>query len=421
MPNHESDMSDHATDEQEAPAASRFVVMFIFVTVMLDSIGLGLILPVVPALLADVAALDVGNAAVVGGAMFASYALAQFLFGPVMGNLSDAFGRRPMLLLSIGGLAIDYVFSALAPTLWLIFVGRIVAGVCGASNVIAMAFLTDITPPKERAKAFGMIGAAFGLGFVIGPAIGGLLGEFGPRVPFWAAAIVSGLNFVLGWFVLPETLVPAKRRPFDWRRANPFGMFKVFKGYPSVLPLTGVMGIYHFAGSVYPTLWAFWGIAKFGWGEATIGATLAIFGILTAATEGVLSGPIVRRIGEHRVIVIGLIIAILAAAGFGFAASFGAVLALLVFVAFEGLVHPCLTAEMTKEVPDDAQGELQGGLAGLTNLALLFGTVFFLLIFEWFVRPDAAYHNPGAPFLVASLILVVSLVLYLMVRARGKG
>lgn len=399
----------------------RSAVLFIFVTVLLDMIGLGLILPVVPALLADVGATDLGQATVIGGWMFAAYALAQFLFGPVMGSLSDAYGRRPLLLLAIGGLAVDYVFSALAPTLVLIFVGRVIAGLCGASHVIAFAFLTDITTPERRARAFGMVGAALGLGFVIGPAIGGLLGEFGPRVPFWAAAGVSALNLVFGWFVLPETLPPENRRRFDWRRANPFGMFKVFRGYPTVLPLTGVLGLYLFAGAIYPTLWAFWGIAQFGWSEAMIGVTLAAFGILTATTEGLLSGPLVRRLGEHRIVVIGLAIASLGALGFGLATTLTMVLALLVFVAFEGLVHPCLTAVMTKEVPDDAQGELQGGISGLSNLAMLFGTIFFSQIFGWFVRPEAVTPRPGAPFVIAAGLLALALVVYLALRRSGEG
>ncbi len=399
--------------------ATRSATVFIYVTVLIDMIGVGLIWPVMPALLQDVGHVDLGRASEIGGWMFAAYSLAQFLFGPLIGNLSDRFGRRPLLLLAIGGLAVDYVFSALAPTLWLLFLGRIIAGLCGASHVIATAYLTDVTAPDQRARAFGLIGAAFGMGFVIGPAVGGMLGEFGPRVPFWAAAVLAGANFVLGWFLLPESLPEAKRRRFDWRRANPFGVLKVFRGYPTVLPLTLVMSLYLFAGSIYPTLWTFWGIAAFGWTELTIGLTLALFGILAALIEGVLSGPLVRWFGEPRVVIAGLLTATVGAIGFGLAGTTATVLVLLVVVAFEGLVHPCLTALMTKEVPDDAQGELQGGISSLANVAMLLAAIFFTQIFGWFVRPEAASPSPGAPFFVASVIFAAALLLFLSVRARS--
>ncbi|EAQ01782.1 putative transport transmembrane protein [Pseudooceanicola batsensis HTCC2597] len=403
------------------PAVTRKATVFIFATVLIDMIGVGLIWPVIPALLRDVGHAELADASVIGGWMFAAYALAQFLFGPLIGSLSDAYGRRSLLLLAIGGLAVDYVFSALAPTFWLLILGRIIAGICGASHIIATAYLTDITPPEGRARAFGMIGAAFGLGFVIGPALGGLLGEFGPRVPFWAAAALAAANFAFGYAVLPESLPPGKRRPLSLRRANPFGVLRVFRGYPSVLPLTMVLMLYFFAGQVYPTLWTFWGIAAFGWTEATIGATLALFGIMSALTEGLLSGPLVRRMGESRVIVAGLIVAALGAVGFGLAGSLAVVLILLVFVAFEGLVHPCLVSLMTRDVPDDAQGELQGGLASLTNIATLAAVIFYTQVFSWFVRPEAASPMPGAPFLITGGLLALTLLIYLAVRPRGRG
>lgn len=398
---------------------SRHAVLFIFVTVFLDMVGVGLILPVVPALLIEVGDIDLAHATIIGGWLFAVVALAQFIFGPIMGNLSDAFGRRPLLLLAIGGLAADYVFSALAPTLFLIFVGRLIAGICGASYVIAMAFLTDITRPDDRARVFGLVGAAFGLGFVVGPAIGGLLGEFGSRVPFWAAAAISGANFVLGYFVLPETLPKSKRRPFEWRRANPLGTLRVFRGYPGIMPLTSVAVVYFTASAVYPAIWAFWSIARFGWSEATIGATLAAFGLLTALTQGLLAGPAVKRLGEDRVIIIGLIIAALAAFGYSIAWSLPMVLILLVFHAPEGLVHPCLTAEMSKQVPEDAQGELQGGLSALQNLAMLIGTVLFTQLFGWFNRPELEAQNTGIGFVVAGVLLSLTFVMYMMMRPRS--
>jgi len=392
--------------------------VFVFITVLIDMIGVGLIFPVMPALLQDVGHMDLSRASVIGGWMFAAFSLAQFLAGPLVGNLSDAFGRRPLLLLAIGGLALDYVLSALAPTIWLLFVGRAIAGLCGSSYVVASAFLTDITAPQDRARAFGLIGAAFGMGFVFGPAIGGVLGEFGPRVPFWAAAALAAANFLFGLLILPETLPPEKRRPFQWRRANPVALLKVFRGYPSVLPLAAVMTLYHFAGSVYPTLWAFWGIAQFGWSELTIGATLALFGIMAAVVEGGLSGPLVRWFGEHRLIVVGLVTGAIGATGFGLATTMSAVLFLLVFVSIEGLVNPCLTARMTAEVPDDAQGELHGGLSSLANLAMLFGALFFTQIFGWFIRPETDTPSPGGPYLVTAVLYIVALAGYLWINRR---
>jgi DHA1 family tetracycline resistance protein-like MFS transporter len=329
-----------------------------------------------------------------------------------MGNLSDAFGRRPLLLLAVAGLAVDYVFSALAPSIGWLFAGRIIAGVCGASYVIANAFIADITEAEDRAKAFGLMGAAFGVGFVIGPAIGGLLGEFGPRVPFWVAAGISAANFIFGWFVLPETLPKEKRRPFDWRRANPFGAFRIFRQYGTVLPLVGIMGLFFFASSVYPAIWPFWGKAQFGWSEWTIGVTLAAFGIIAAVTQGVLSGPLVKRFGESNVAIWGLVFAAIAAAGYGAAWSLPVVIVLLIVHAPEGLVHPMLVAMMSKEVPDDAQGELQGGIASVSNVAMLVGTLFYAWLFSVSVGEGGGMNLPGLSFFVAAGVLLVVLALY---------
>ena len=396
--------------------ASRHAVTFVFITVLLDMVGFGLIIPVVPRLIEDVGHVSLAQASAVGGWMFCAYSVAQFLFGPVMGNLSDAYGRRPLLLLAVLGLAADYLFSALAPSLPWLFVGRAIAGLCGASHVIANAYIADVTPPEGRAKAFGLMGAAFGIGFVLGPAIGGMLGEYGPRVPFFAAAMVSGLNLAYGWFVLPETLSPEKRRPFDWRRSNPFGTFKVFRAYAGVIPLSVVLFIYFFATSVYPATWPFWGIAKFHWSVARIGLTLAMFGIISAVFQGGLSGPLVKRFGEHRVALLGLSMAIVAAFGYGFATGLPMVFVLMVIHGPEGLVHPMMTALMSKAIPDNAQGELQGGISSIMNVAMLVGTVSFSQMFGYFIRPDAPVVSPNIGFFVCGSVLVLALVLFLAVK-----
>ena len=397
---------------------SRHAVTFVMLTVLLDMMGFGLIIPVMPDLIEEVGGLTLGDASLIGGWMFAAFSLTQFAFSPLMGNLSDRYGRRPLLLLAVFGLGVDYLFSAFAPSIFWLFVGRAVAGLCGSSFVIANAYIADVTAPEDRAKAFGMMGAAFGIGFVLGPALGGLLGEFGPRVPFFAAAGISTLNFIYGWFVLPETLPPEKRRAFEWRRANPFGTFAVFQKYAGVLPMCGILGAYFFASAVYPAIWPFWGMAKFDWSVSTVGLSLAAFGIITAVFQGGLAGPAVARFGEYRVALIGLVSAVIAAVGYGFAGGLGMVVFFMLVHGPEGFVHPMLTAIMSKAVPDDAQGELQGGISSVMNIAMLGGTVFFSQIFGYFMQPTAPFISPDVAYFTAAALLVVVLGMFAALRPK---
>lgn len=402
-------------------SSSRHAVGFVLLAVFLDMVGFGLIIPVLPRLIEDVGEMTLAQASLIGGWMFAAFSLAQFVFAPLMGNLSDRFGRRPLLLLAIFGLGVDYLFHAFAPTVFWLFVGRVVAGVCGSSYVIANAFLADVTPPEGRARAFGLMGAAFGLGFVLGPALGGLLGELGPRVPFYVAAMLAGCNLIYGMFVLPETLPPEKRRAFVWARANPFGTLRVFRRYQGVVPMAAVLLVYFFGTAVYPAIWAFWGMAKFGWSEAVVGLTLAAFGIVMAVFQGVLTGPAVRRWGEWRVALIGLVIAAVAAVGYGLASGLAMVLVLLVIHGPEGFVHPMLTALMSRAVPEDAQGELQGGIAAAMNLAMLAGTVFFTQIFGYFLSPEAPFRSADVAFHSAAAVLALSLVMFFVLVPRDPA
>ena len=408
------------TEIRSKPQMNRAVI-FILITVFLDMVGFGIIIPVLPALIGSVGHVTLGEAAVIGGWMAAGYSLAQFVSGPLLGNLSDRYGRRPLLLLAIFGLGVDFLLHALAPTLGWLFLGRLLAGFCGASWVIANAFLADITAPEDRGRAFGLMGAAFGLGFVIGPAVGGLLGTFGPRVPFYVAAAVSGANLIYGWFVLPETLAPEHRRAFHWARANPFGAFRVFRSYPGVLPLCAVMAMFFFFTSVYPALWPFWGKANFGWSEATVGLTLAVFGIIMAAFQGGLTGPAVKLWGEYRVAVLGLACGAIAALGYGVAGSLSVVVVLMLVHGPEGFVHPMLTAILSARVPENAQGELQGGISAVTNLAMLAGTVFFAQIFGWFMRPEAVNPSPDAAFFIAGAGLVLTLGVMVLVTRKDAA
>ncbi len=401
-----------------ASATSKHAVTFVFITVFLDMVGFGIIMPVLPALIQDVGHMDISDAARIGGWLFFAFSLMQFVFGPTMGNLSDAFGRRPLLLLAVFGLFIDYLLMSFAPNLFWLFVGRAIAGLCGASYVIANAYIADVTAPEERAKAFGKMGAAFGLGFVVGPALGGLIGEYGPRMPFYVAAGVSALNFIYGWFVLPETLAAANRRSFDWRRANPFGTFKVFATYHGVVPLSIVMFVFFFASSVYPAIWAFWGIAKFGWSAWLIGVSLAAFGIITAIFQGALTGPAVKRWGESKVALIGLVSSVIAAVGYGLAPSLLVVIIFFVIHGPEGFVHPMLSAIMSKAVPENAQGELQGGISSIMSVSMLLGTVFFAQAFGYFMQPTAPIVSPDMAFFIAAALLAGTLLLFIAVRQR---
>lgn len=416
------DISAPPPADTPAKPVSRHAVSFVLLAVLLDMVGFGLIIPVLPALIKDVGHVDIADASVIGGWMFLAFSATAFLFSPLMGNLSDRFGRRPLLLLAILGLGLDYVLQAFAPTLAWLFVGRIIAGFCGSSWVIANAFLADITPPEDRARVFGIMGAAFGVGFVVGPAIGGLLGTFGPRVPFFVAAAISGLNLIYGYFVLPETLARDKRRAFDWRRANPFGVFAVFRRYHGIIPMLAVVFVFFFASSVYQAIWPFWGIAKFGWSEAMVGITLAAFGVVMAAFQGLLTGPAEKYLGEYRVVILGLICSTIAAAGYGLAGGLPAVLVLIVVHGPEGFVHPMLSAMMSKAVPEDAQGELQGGIAAMMSISMLFGTVFFSQVFGYFLGPTAPFQSADVAYFIAASVLALTLLLFVLwVRPRATA
>lgn len=409
----------------EAPASpvpvSRHAVTFVLITVFLDMVGFGLILPVLPKLIENVGHVGLDRAAVIGGWMFAAFSLAQFVFAPLMGNLADRFGRRPLLLLAIFGLGLDFILMALAPSLEWLFVGRIIAGICGSSWIIASAYIADVTTSEARAKAFGLMGAAFGVGFVIGPAIGGLLGELGARVPFWAAAGISLLNFVYGWIVLPESLPPENRRKFELWRANPFGAFRVFASYPGVLPMVLILGMFFFSTSVYPAIWTFWGMAKFGWSEAMVGLTLAMFGLITGGFQGFLTGPLTKRFGEWRLALFGFICATMIVLGYGLIGTVGGVFVLMILHGPEGFVHPVVTAILTRRVPEDAQGELQGGLSAVMNISMLFGTVFFAFIFGHFWAEDRVWRSPDVAYWVAAGCLAVTTLAFLWLKRVEKA
>jgi MFS transporter, DHA1 family, tetracycline resistance protein len=395
------------------PIFNRYALAFVISIVFLDMVGIGLIFPVLPKIVEVVGRMDLAQATLISGWLFFAYVGMQFLLGPLIGNLSDTYGRRPLLLIAVFGLAVDYTLTAFAPNLWWLFLGRIVAGICGASYTTASACLADITKPDDRAKAFGYMGAAFGLGFVIGPAIGGLLGEYGPRVPFFAAAIVSMLSFVFGYFVLPETLDKSQRRPFSLMRSNPLGTFKVFMTYPQILPLLTVMFLYYLATSIYPAIWSFWGIAKYDWSESMIGLTLACFGLVMAVSGGFFTGPVVNRLGESRTVMMALCVACLTASGFAISPGTGAVLFVTFVNAPEGFVDPTLTSMMSRDTPADAQGELQGGIASAKNLAMLLGTPLFAQIFGYGLSQGSVDLATYSSYFTAAAIIASGTIVFL--------
>ena len=407
------------TEEVAPPEVSRHVVAFVFVTVFLDMMGVGIIIPVLPELIHAVGHMNMADAAGIGGWMEASYAGGQFLFAPLIGNLSDRFGRRPLLLLAIFGLGVDFLLQAVAPTVGWLLAARLFSGICGASWATANACVADVTPREGRARAFGILGAAMGLGFIVGPAVGGLLGMIGPRAPFWAAAAISLANFLYGWFALPETLAPDKRRAFDLWRANPLGVFRVFATYRSGLAISIVLGSMAFFISVYASIVPFWGKARFGWSEAQIGLTLTFYGLVVSLFQGFLTGPATRWLGERRAVVVGFVFSALAPLGFGLAWNMAGVMAMIVFLGPEGLLQPVLTAMATHEAPEDAQGELQGGLSAVMSVSMVLGIVFFAQIFRFFLTDAAPFQSPNVAYFVASAGIFATLMLFVWLVPRA--
>lgn len=382
-------------------------------TVMIDAMGIGLMIPVMPDLIREVNGGDLGQAALWGGLLATTFAVMQFLFGPVMGGLSDRFGRRPVLLISLGVMAADYVVMALAGSIWLLLLGRIVGGITAATQSTAAAYMADISAPEERTKNFGLVGAAFGFGFVLGPVTGGLLAEYGTRAPFWAAAVLGTANLVLGYVVLKETVKPADRRAFDWRRANPFGAVRQLGQLPGVRNLLLVYFLYQVAFSVYPSVWSYFGQERFGWTPAVIGVSLALFGGTMAMVQGGLIAPLLRLLGERRTVMTGYIFAALAYTGLAVLTSGPIALLLTPMAALAGVIPPALQGIMSRRVADNAQGELQGALTSAAALAMILSPLVMTATFARFTRPDTMVYLPGAPFLLALALTLLGAAIFL--------
>ncbi len=382
---------------------------FVLATVLIDMVGIGLIVPVVPGLIGDVAGTDLSGSAAWGGLLFSAYSAMQFLFGPAIGNLSDAYGRRPVLLASVAGLSFDYAVTGFAPSLPWLFVGRLVAGICGASFITANAYIADVTEPADRGRAFGLIGAAFGIGFIVGPALGGLLGQFGHRVPFFAAAGFSAANLAFGWLVLPESLPAGERRPFAFARANPLGALGALRHAPTLLGLAAALMLFALAQSVYVAVWAFSTMAEYGWGEGMVGLSLAAVGVGAIAVQGFLIGPAVARLGERRTALWGLAVGFATTLGYAVAPEGWMMFALIAVGSLQGVVLPALTALMSRAAPPYRQGEIQGAIGSLQGIAAIAGPPLMTGIFTLATRPGGGLHWPGAPYALAAALIAATL------------
>ncbi len=353
------------------------------------------------------------DAALDGGWLLVVYAVMQFLFAPFLGNLSDRFGRRPILLLSVLTFAIDNFICAVATSFWMLFIGRALAGFSGGSFATCSAYIADISNDDNRAKNFGLIGIAFGVGFTIGPVIGGFLGEFGPRVPFFGAAALSFLNFVAAYFMLPETLEAKNRRTFEWKRANPLGALKQMRNYPGIGSICAVMFLFWLAHAVYPAVWAFVSTFRYGWSEGQIGLSLGIYGIGAAFVMGVILPKIVPVLGEWKTAVLGLCFSVVGLTGYAFAWEGWMVYTIIVLTVMENVADPPLRSIAVAKVPPSAQGELQGALTSLSSITTIVGPLIFTQLFGYFTGPEAPVRFAGAPYLLSAIIILIAAIVFL--------
>lgn len=393
-------------------------ILFILATLLIDAIGVGIVFPIMPDLMARLGAGDTAEGALWAGILMAAYATAQFAFGPVVGSISDAFGRKPVLLAALGFLALDYVLMALAGSLWLLLLGRTLAGLAGATYITATAYISDVTPKERRAARFGLVGAAFGLGFVLGPALGGLAASWHVTAPFWLAAALAALNLGFGLIVLPESLPPARRRAFGARDLNPFATLRRAFAMPGMAIPLACLALFEFANMVYPTLWAFWGRETFGWSTLLIGLSLSAYGLLVAVAQGLVMPLALARLGERRVMLWGLAVSAFALAGFGLTSTVWAVVVFLPLAALSDLVPPTMTALAANAAREDEQGMVQGVIASLGSLAAVLAPLVFPPVFALFAGPDALIRAPGAPFLMSAL-LVLAILPLAMRQARA--
>ena len=381
---------------------------FIFITVVLDTIGLGIIIPVIPALIMELTGEGLGKAAIYGGWLMFVYAFMQFLFAPIIGGLSDRFGRRPVLLLSLAGFGIDYLITGFAPTIFWLFGARIFAGIFGASHTTATAYIADISEPEKRAQNFGLIGAAFGMGFIFGPVIGGILGEYGARIPFFASAGLAFLNMLYGYFILPESLAVENRRPFNWKRANPLGSLIQIKKFPAIVGLVVIYFILYLSHYATQSTWTYFTMLQFDWDEAMVGFSLGIVGICVAIVQGGLTRIVIPKFGEQKSVYIGLLFYAFGFLGFAFAPTGWFLLVMVAPFALGGFAGPALQGIISNGVENNQQGELQGALTSLISLTAILGPPMMTGLFGFFTSAEAPFQLPGAAFIAGSILCFVA-------------
>ncbi len=393
---------------------------FIFITLLLDITGIAIIIPVLPALIQELTSTGLSDAAKYGGWLLFAYAIMQFLFAPLIGSLSDRYGRKPVLIISLLGFAADYILMALAPTMFWLFLGRIIAGICGASITTASAYIADVSTPEKRAQNFGMIGAAFGLGFIIGPVVGGLLGEFGTRVPFYAAAGLTFLNAIYGMLVLPESLSKEERRAFSWKSSNPVGSLTQMKRYPVIIGLLFALFFVYVAAHAVQSTWTFYTMYAFEWSESMVGYSLGAAGLLTAIVQGGLIRVIIPKLGQSKSVYLGLAFYALGLSLFSFASQGWMMFAFLVPYCLGGIAGPALQGIMSNQVPNNEQGQLQGGLTSLMSLTSIVGPPLMTMVFASFTGEDNLVELPGVPMLLGAFLCCLGILFSWRTLSRNK-
>jgi DHA1 family tetracycline resistance protein-like MFS transporter len=384
---------------------------FIFITMLIDITGWGIIIPVIPKLIKELIHGDISEAAKIGGWLTFAYAITQFIFAPLIGNLSDKFGRRPIILISLFTFSLDYLLLAFAPTITWIFIGRIIAGVSGASITTASAYIADVSTPENRAKNFGMIGAAFGLGFIIGPVIGGLLGQYGSRVPFYAAAVLCLLNFLYGYFVLPESLSKENRRDFQLKRANPIGAILNLRKHPQLIGLISALFIVYVASHAVQGNWSYFTMYKFHWDEKMVGISLGAIGLLVGIVQGGLIRWINPKLGNEKSIYVGMALYSIGMFLFALASQSWMMFAFLIPYCLGGIAGPAMQAIISSQVPANEQGEIQGTLSSLMSASAIVGPPMMSTVFYYFTHKDAPFQFAGAPFVLGGFLMLISTII----------
>ena len=402
------------------PKKNSKAIFFILVTVLIDVIGIGIIIPIMPSLYQELSGGSISEASQYSAYLVFIYAIMQFIFSPIIGGLSDQYGRRPVLLLSLFGFGLDFIFLALAPSIGWLFIGRIISGIFGASFTTANAYIADVTEPEKRAQSFGMLGAAFGLGFIIGPSLGGILGEMGSRLPFWVAAGLAFINWLYGYFILPESLLPENRRKFNIKRANPIGSLINLKKHPYILALVLSLFLVNVSNFATQGTWSFYTIEKFNWSKLEVGLSLGFVGLMVSIVQGGLIRLIIPKLGQEKSLFLGLAINSIGLLGFAFASSSWMMYAIMVPFAIGGLAGPAFQGIISNQVQKNEQGELQGGLTSLMSIAAIVGQPLMLGLFRVFTKENGIAYLPGAPFIMGSILSIISLFLTIRTIKRAK-